>query len=266
MHFKNKVVWITGASSGIGAELARQFAREEAKLILTARNTDALLHVRETCSMDASSCVVLPANMLQTGDLQELTNAAVRIYGHIDIVIFNAGISQRSYLEETGIEVYRQLMELNFFAPITITKYLLAHFRTRQTGHIVAIGSIAGLMGFPLRTGYAASKHALKGFYETLQVENSIAGLDITIVSPGRINTLISMNALTGDGGAHGKMDEGQLHGIPVAVCARKIIRAVAQKRKHVIIARSERLLWWIWWYARPLYYNIARKKGLRKN
>jgi len=266
MHFENKVVWITGASSGIGAELAKQFAKEKAMLIITARNAEALHHVKNVCLEDTSSCAVLTADMLQSDALLETTETAIKIYGRIDVVIFNAGISQRSYLGETDIGVYRHLMEINFFAPIIITKHLLPHFLLKQTGHIVAISSMAGLMGFPLRTGYAASKHALKGFFETLQVENSIPRLYITIVSPGRINTPISMNAITGSGLAHGKMDEGQINGIPAKVCAQKIISAIQLKRRHIIIARSEKILWWLWWFMRPLYYKIAREKGKHEN
>ncbi len=262
MHFKDKVIWITGASSGIGAELAKQLAKEKAKLILTARNEGALADVKAECLVQTAHCAVLIADMLQSGTLNEIASNAINIYGKIDIVIFSAGQTQRSLAEETAMDVYRHLMELNFFAPVALTKKLLPHFAQQKSGQIAVISSMAGLMGFPLRTGYAASKHALKGFYETLQTESQISGLHITIVSPGRINTPISINAVTGSGGRHGRMDKGQLHGIPVAVCAKKILNAIRQKRRHITIARSERVLWWLWWFVRPLYYKIAKAKG----
>jgi short-subunit dehydrogenase len=263
MHFKDKVVWITGASSGIGAELARQLALQKARLILTSRNEAALEKIKAYCLHHTPECFVLPADMLQSSNLEQLTTRAIAVYGYIDTVMFSAGASQRSYAKETGMDVYRYLMELNFFAPVAITRQLLPHFTQRGSGTLVAISSMAGLMGFPLRTGYAAAKHALKGFFETLQTENNSTGLHITLISPGRINTPISINAVSGNGTRHGKMDEGQMKGIPVERCAEKILKAVAQKKKHLIIARSEKFLWWIWWFYRPLYYTIARKKGL---
>lgn len=263
MHFNNKVVWITGASSGIGAELAKQLAVKKARLILTARNITALTAIKNECSNHTDNCKIIAANLSENEKLEAITKSAMEVYGHIDMVIFSAGISQRSLAIETKIDIYRQLMEINFFSPVSITHYLLPYFKKQKAGHIIAISSVAGLMGFPLRTGYAASKHALKGYFETLQTENQIKDLHITIVSPGRINTPISVNAITGTGKPHGLMDKGQLNGMPVNVCARKIINAIIHKRKHIIIAQSEKFLWWLWWFARPLYYKIARKKGL---
>ncbi len=266
MHFKNKTVWITGASSGIGAELARQLAIQGARLILSARNVAALEAVAATCRQAGAACAVLPADMLQATQLPETTANAIAVYGHIEIVVLSAGSSQRSLASQTELHVYRYLMELNFFAPLIITQQLLPHFKETRKGHIVAISSMAGLMGYPLRTGYAASKHALKGFFETLQTEQQQAGLHITIVSPGRVNTPISLNAVLADGSTHGRMDKGQLNGIPVEVCARKILAGMQKRKKHLIIARSEQILWWLWWFARPLYYRIARKKGLAQS
>jgi dehydrogenase/reductase SDR family member 7B len=261
MHFKNKVVWITGASSGIGAELAFQFAKQQARLILTARDVEALEKVRLQCTRDTHECSILAADMLNAASLADLSFQAYSIYSKIDVIIFSAGQSQRSMAVETNIDVYRKLMDLNFMAPVIITQSL---FKLNFNHlHLVPISSVAGLMGFPMRTGYAASKHALKGYFESLQTEQKSHKLTITIVSPGRINTPVAQNAITGDGKAYGEMDKGQLNGMPADICARKIIRAVQRKRKHVIIARSERLLWWIWWFIRPLYYTIAAKKGL---
>jgi dehydrogenase/reductase SDR family protein 7B len=262
MHFKDKVIWITGASSGIGAELARQLARLNAKLILTSRNIPVLQAIKDECLQLGSACSVLPGNMLDSNSINDLTNSAIAVFGTIDIVIFSAGVSQRSLASDTTMEVYCYLMELNFFAPVAITKSLLPHFAMKDSGQIVVLSSMAGLMGFPLRTGYAAAKHALKGFFETLQIEQMGSGLSITIVSPGRINTPISLNAVVGNGDKYGLMDRGQLNGIPVDVCARKILKAVQLRRRHVIIAESGRILWWIWWYMRPLYYKIAYRKG----
>lgn len=259
MLFKNKVVWITGASSGIGTELARQLAAKGARLILTGRNKEALQEVAAFCGRTTA---ILPADLTDQNALQTLPGKAIEAFGHIDIIIHSAGISQRCLAEETGEAVYRQLMEINFFAPVALTQELLPHFRERGAGHIVVISSVAGLMGVPLRTGYAAAKHAVKGWFEALQTEHTIPGLNITLVFPGRIHTAISLSALTGDGTRHGKMDKGQLNGIPVEVCAKKIIRAVERKNRRILIAKGERVLWWLWFLFPSLYYGIARRKG----
>jgi dehydrogenase/reductase SDR family member 7B len=263
MHFKNKTIWITGASSGIGAALARQLAQQQANLILTARNYEALQEVQAFCLQHTNNCLILTADMLQTETLPQVTEKAIALFNGIDAVIFSAGKSQRSIAANTEFKVYKDLMDLNFFAPIIITQALLPHFTKQKTGHIVVLSSMAGLIGFPLRTGYAASKHALKGFFETLQCEHQVPGLHITIVSPGSINTPISLHALTANGKPHGQLDKRQLRGISVNVCAAKIIAAMVRKKQHIIIAGNERVLWWLWWFARPLYYRIARKKGL---
>ncbi len=263
MHFKDKVVWITGASSGIGAALALQLAKQQAKLIITARNVDGLLKVQEKCLVHTSFCKIVSTDLsLEINGMNAVDNA-LQQFGNIDVVILNAGVTQRSLAIETDMNVYRQLMEINFFAPVIITQKLLPYFKQQQGGHIVAISSVAGLMGFPLRSGYAAAKHAMMGYFETLQTEKPVDGLDITIVSPGRINTDISIAALTKDGTAHLQKDKGQLNGIPVDVCAARILNAIKNKKKHVIIAQGEYLLWVIKWFVPSLFYKIAHKKGL---
>lgn len=259
--FTNKVIWITGASSGLGEELALQLAREGARLILTARNREALGEVQRRAGGES---VLLPAD-LEKEDLSRLATAALEAFGHIDILINNAGVTQRSMAEDTRLDVDRRLMEINFFAPITLTKQLLPHFRERQTGKVVVISSMAGLMGFPLRTSYAAAKHALQGYFETLQVEHTIPGFSALIVSPGRVNTPISLNALTASGEAHNKMDKGQANGIPVDVCVRKIVNGMRKGKQRVIVARSERLLWAFHKFWPSVYYKIARNVGAKQ-
>lgn len=264
MSFQNKVIWITGASSGIGAELARLLSKKQARLILSARRLDVLTTIADECLEHTAHCHTLPADLFDNENLIPLTRQAIAVYGHIDIVIHSAGNSQRSLAVDTEMSVYRSLMELNFFAPVTITKALLPHFKEQNTGHIVVLSSMSGLMGFPLRTGYAAAKHALKGFFETFQTEDTLPNVYTTIVSPGRIKTPISLSAVKGDGTLHGQMDEGQLNGIPVEKCAEQILKGISKKKKHVIIAREERLLWWIWWFLPGMYYRIAHNKGLK--
>ena len=262
MHFSGKVFWVTGASSGIGRAVALRLAAEGARLILTARNANALADVQQLCKAAGGETAVLPADLSDASLHGALVGEALSIFGGLDGIIHSAGVTQRSLFEETEMDVHRRLMEINFFAPLSITKLLLPHFRTCPKSHVVVLSSMAGLMGFPQRTGYAAAKHALKGAFETLQSEHTVPGLNILIVSPGRIRTSISLHALTAGGAPHGTMDKGQQEGIPADVCAKKILRAMMRGRRHLIIARSERILWWLWWWARPLYYRIARKAG----
>ncbi|WP_149699413.1 SDR family oxidoreductase [Chitinophaga sp. CF418] len=262
MNFEHKVVWIIGASSGIGAGLAKAFAAKKARLIISSRD-NATLRSLEQQLAGHTGCTILPANMTDRLALVHVVERAMGIYGHIDIVIHSAGVGQRSLAIDTELSVYNQLMEVNFFGPLAVTQYLLPHFRKQGHGHVVAISSMSGLMGFPMRSGYVASKHALKGYFETLQVEHTLDNFYVTIVSPGRIKTALSMSALTGDGTSYDKMDKGQLNGIPVDECADRILKAISQKKKHVIIARSERLLYWLRILIPAAYYRIARKRGL---
>ncbi|MBW8684994.1 SDR family oxidoreductase [Chitinophaga rhizophila] len=264
MQYKNKVVWIIGASSGIGAALAKQFAQQQALLILTARNSDKLdILAKELKAL--TSCIVLPADITRRDTLHIIVEDSLRVYGHIDILVHSAGIGQRSLAIDTGISVYNQLMDVNFFGPLTITQYLLPHFQQRGAGHIVAVGSMSGLMGFPGRSGYVAAKHALKGYFETLQVEHTIPHFYITIVSPGRVNTPLPLSALTADGRPYNKMDHAQLNGIPVDVCAQKILSGITRKKKHIIIARKERWLYWLRLLLPATYYRMARKAGIQE-
>ncbi len=264
MLFKDKVIWITGASSGIGAELAYQLAELGAWLVLTARNEEALHGIAKHCLQHTTHCIVLPADLADSSQAAAVAKSAIELFGRIDVLILNAGVTQRSLATQTEMEVYRRLMEINFFAPVGITKQILPKLAEQNASNIVVVSSMAGLMGFPMRTGYAAAKHALKGFFETLQSEHTIPTLTITIVSPGRINTPISFSALTANGAKHNQMDDGQLNGIPVKECADRIIKAIIKKKQHVIIAREERLLYWIWWLIPALYRKIARQKGMQ--
>ena len=263
MHFKDKVVWITGASSGIGAELAFQLAAQKAKLILTARNEEALLQIQQKCLQQTSFCTIVLADLLKETETENAVAKALDQFGKIDFVFLNAGVTQRSLAYETENHVYRSLMEINFFAQVVITQKLFPFFKKQGSGHFVAISSMAGLMGFPYRSGYAAAKHALMGYFETLQTENSVAGLNYTIISPGRINTSISASALTKDGTPHLKNDIGQLNGIRVEQCVVQILKAVKNNKKHIIIARGEYWLWVIKFFLPRLYYKIAHNKGM---
>ena len=263
MHFKNKIVWITGASSGIGKELAIQLSKEKAILILTSRNEEALRDLQVQL-LQNTKIHILPFDLSQIDLLENLSQKALYFEGKIDCVIQCAGVSQRSLAMDTHLEVHQKIMNINYFAPLAITKALLPHFTQNKNGHFVVISSVAGLYGFPLRSGYVASKHALKGFMETLQTELYKTKIKSTIVFPGRIDTAISKNALTGTGTKSGEEDANNEIGMDVKICAYKIIKGIKSNKINIYIGLPERVLFWIWWFFPNLYLKISNKKGLK--
>lgn len=240
----NKVIWIIGASSGIGEALVYELIKGNNALILSARRQDELERVKANCpSSQQSNIQVLPLDVTETHALTQKTETAITLFGHIDVLIYNSGISQRSFAKETQIEVDRQLMEVNYFGAVSITKKLLPHFLLRENGHFVIVSSITGRFGTPFRSGYAASKHALHGFFDSLRAElwrDARTDIAVTMICPGFIHTPITLYALTGDGSPLGKMDEGQYKGKPADWCARKISTAIKNKKEEVYIGGKE--------------------------
>lgn len=241
MDFKGRRVWITGASSGIGEALAVAFHQAGAKLVLSARREGELKRVQAACSGEPNTRI-LPMDVTDAAALPGKTQVALGMFGGIDILILNAGITQRSLTRETDERVYRSLMEVNFFAPEAMARAVLPSMLAQKSGHMVVISSIAGKFGVPLRSGYSASKFALHGFFEVLRAEEEKNGIHVTMVCPGYIHTDISLSALRGDGGKHAKMDPGIEQGMPAAECAKRILKAVARGQKEIIVgAKRER-------------------------
>jgi short-subunit dehydrogenase len=237
-QLSGKVVWITGASSGIGEALALQAAAQGARLVLSARRIVELDRVRLAC-VDPSKVAVLPVDLTDF-DADALLAKAEAFFGPIDILVNNAGWSQRSLLVDTSMAVYRKLMELDYFAPVALTRALLPSMRTRRAGHIVMISSVAGKIGAPLRTGYCAAKHALAGFTEAARAELWREGLRFTTIYPGFVRTPISMNALAGDGSNHGVMDTTTRGGLSPDQCAAAIWKAVIADREEAFMGGRE--------------------------
>jgi short-subunit dehydrogenase len=179
---------------------------------------------------------------------------------HLDVLVNNAGVSQRSYALTTDISVDRALLEVNFFGSVMVTKAVLPWMISKGGGHIVVMSSMAGKYGFRMRSSYAASKHALHGFYETLRAELHDQKVKVTLICPGRIKTNISVNSLTGDGSKYGIMDTGQSKGVPVERCARIVVKAIQRNRKEVFIGGPEFFLLMIKRIFTPLYYWIVNR------
>ncbi|MEL7002118.1 MAG: SDR family oxidoreductase [Bacteroidota bacterium] len=242
MSVKDKVIWLTGASSGIGEALTYELAKLGSRLIISSRRKEELEKVKSQCPKESQGKIsILTIDLAQSGTLDSKTQEAISTFGHIDMLINNGGISQRSLGKETSEEVDRRIMEVNYFGTIALTKYLLPHFLERGNGHFVTVSSLVGKFGTPFRSAYSASKHALHGFYDSLRAELFNDNIDITLVCPGFIHTNVSINALTGSGKELGEMDDAQAKGMPADVFARKMIKAVEKKKREVNIGGKEK-------------------------
>jgi dehydrogenase/reductase SDR family protein 7B len=235
--FKGKVVWITGASSGIGEALAKQFGALGSRLILSSRREDELKRVAALCS-GAESISVLPLDLSKPEQMADAAAKALALTGHIDLMVHNGGISQRAFAADTDYPVDDVIMRTNYLGPVALTKALLPSMRSRRQGHFVVVTSVLGKLGLPGRSAYCASKHALHGFFDTLRAELWKDNIEVTLVLPGWVRTNISMNALTGNGGPQRKMDSGTASGVTPEFCAERIIRAAESGKAEVNIVQ----------------------------
>ena len=259
VSFEGKIIWITGASSGIGEALAYEWSKLGARLILSARRESELERVKAACT-NHECCTVAPLDLSRQEDIEEVADRMLKQFGVIDILVNNGGVSQRSLLIETNVSVDRHIMEVDYFSGVILAKKLLPAMVAKGIGHIIAVSSIVGLFGFPLRSAYSAAKHAMHGFYETAWAELHTKGIRVTVVCPGRILTSVSLNALTKDGAPHGEMDHGQANGITAGTCARKIIKAVRKNKKEVYIGKKDLLMIYFKRYIPRLYYLLVSK------
>lgn len=253
-NWNNKLVWITGASSGIGEALCQALDQRGATLILSSRSEEKLKKLRSTLK-HADKHHVVPLDVSDSNSIKQCAASNAELLAKVDVLINNAGISQRSLSWETTEEAERKVMETNFFGATALTKIVMPGMLERNSGHIAVISSVVGKMGFSLRTSYAASKHALHGYFDSLRVDLKDHKIGITLVCPGRIKTNISFNALTADGSQHGKMDSGQAGGIPADVCATRIIRAMEQRKAEIYIGKEQILI-----YLKRFWPAIFRK------
>lgn len=237
MRFAGKTVWITGASSGIGAALAEAFAAEGARLVLSGRRHDALAEVAARVQPDAR---ILPFDATDWAALPE----AVAQAGAVDMLVNNAGISQRSLAADTRPEVYARLIETDLLAPVWLTQLVLPVMVARRSGQIVGISSVAGRLGTVLRTGYSAAKHGLIGYLDALRAEVEQAyGIQVTTVLPGSVRTQVAVNALMADGSVRGESDANIDAGMDPAECARRILDGLAAGQREIIVAEGAEAL-----------------------
>ena len=240
-YFANKVVWITGASSGLGRALAREFAKSDARIIISARRIERLENLSKEIQVktgdENANVLVLPLDVTDCDQVKSAVDDVKARFGKIDVLVNNAGISQRSLLKDTEFPVIKRIMETNFLGPVNLTMQALPLMNKDEGAHIVVISSIMGKFGTRLRSGYCASKHALQGFFESVGDELRDENISVTLILPGFLKTEITMKALTGDGSRHGIVDHGQAKADSPEHYSAAILKAVAKKKFEHYIA-----------------------------
>jgi len=257
----NKTIWITGASSGIGEQLTYLLAKKGNRLIISARRKEALEQVKSNCIAASHTDIhVLPLDLSEIASLDEVAKKAFKIHETIDVLVNNGGISQRSLVSETDFDVDQRLMNVNYFSAVKLTKLVLPRMIQNNSGHILITSSLVGKFGTPFRSAYAASKHALHGFFEALSAEVWENNIFVTLFCGGYIKTNISLNAVTGDGSAHNSMDENQAKGKSAKDAAIAMIRAVEQNKREVFFGGKEVMGVYLKRFVPSLFAKVVRK------
>jgi dehydrogenase/reductase SDR family member 7B len=258
---QNLVVWITGASSGIGKALSAEYAGKNHRLILSGRNENALLDIQNSLP-NPELVKIIPLDLETEANFADVVKQALSCFGTIDILINNAGVSQRSLIQETDMSIDRKIMEVNYFGNIALTKAALPILKKSDCAQIIVVSSLAGKFGFFLRSAYAASKHALHGFYDSLRLEVADENIHVLIVCPSFVQTGISQNALESSGSSTGEMDPRQEEGMTAEECAKKIVRAAEAKKHEVVIGAKGRLAVVLSKIVPRLFFKILRKQA----
>ncbi|MEO5570131.1 MAG: SDR family oxidoreductase [Bacteroidia bacterium] len=263
-NYNNKVVWITGASSGIGEALAYSLNSKGAFLIISGRNIENLEKVKGNCSYP-DNVEVLALDLEQPGTLAAKTEQALKLYGRVDFMMHNAGVALRDRVIHTSMEMDRKIMQVNYFAPIEITKALLPSMIKNKSGNIAVVSSISGKFGVPKLSAYSASKHALHGFFESLRSEVHKHNVHVTIITPGFIKTDITVNAYTGHGGNYGKMVNANKNGMSPERCAEKMAKAMLNNTQEAYIGGIDILSIYAKRFFPELFSVVIRSSPIRK-
>jgi short-subunit dehydrogenase len=258
---EGKNVWITGASSGIGLELSLLAASAGAKLHLFSSRKEALADAsRLSAEKGALSVQYSIVDLSDSDAAMSVSRKALETGGVPDFLILNAGVSQRALAADTGMDVTRGILDLNFFGSAAVARTVLPEMIKNGGGHIAVTSSVTGVFGFPMRSAYAASKHALHGYFESVGLEYVSEGIKVTLIIPGRIRTPISINSLTADGSRHGKMDPGQEKGMNVTLCAEKYWKAVLRGKNEAVIGGFDTIMVFFHRYFPRIFRFIARR------
>jgi dehydrogenase/reductase SDR family protein 7B len=260
--FKDKVIWITGASSGIGEALVHEFAKSGARLILSARRENELKRVAAETKLPELDLLVLPFDLDNTSNASALAAQVINKFGRIDVLINNGGMSQRSEALDTKESIERHLMEVNYFSAVNLSKAVLPYMKRQKSGQLVVVSSIAGKFGFYLRSSYSAAKHALHGYFESLRLETEKSGIRIMLVCPGKIKTAVSLNAVTSSGASHNTMDESHKEAMSAEDCAKKIISGLSAGKEEIFVGGKELLIVKIKRFFPSLFGKLIRKQS----
>ncbi len=236
----NQIVWITGASSGIGESLAKACAREGAKVVLSARRIDELQRVARETGLPESDFMVVPMDMEIYDNFPHLVQQVMARFGKIDYLFNNAGVSSRALAIETPVAIDKKMMDINYLGHVALTKAILPHMISSRKGHIIITSSVVGKFGTPLRSAYAGPKHALHGFFDTLREELWDYNIKVTILCPGYIRTDVSVNALNSKGEKFNRMSKFQAAGMDPDILANKVIKAVIKGKREATFGGKE--------------------------
>ncbi len=259
-YFKDKIVVITGASSGIGEELAYRLAEQGAKLSLAARRTERLEIVRAECETRGGLSIAIPTEVAEQTECESLMRKTVEAFGGIDILVNNAGISMWAIFDDvTDLSIFEKIMKVNYLGSVYCTYYALPHLKSSR-GQIVAVSSLTGKNGVPTRSGYAASKHAMVGFFDTLRIELAPQGVDVTIIYPDFVATDIRRNAFRGDGKPLGDSPVHETEIMSVKKCVDLILPAIQKRKRELVMSLRAKVGQYVKLFAPGLVDNIARK------
>ncbi|MCX6199467.1 MAG: SDR family oxidoreductase [Bacteroidetes bacterium] len=239
-YFENKVVWITGASSGIGEALAYAFAKQNAKLVLSARRKEELERVAANCKLSADNCLILPFDVSKHEEAEAKTAEVLAKFGQVDVLINNAGLSHWSKIKDMSMDVLKQIMNTNFLGGAALTKAVLPAMLEKKKGQIVVISSILGKIVTHKQAAYNASKHALNGFFDTLRAEYSGNGIKVLIVCPGFVNTNVAKNSLDRNGKPIGRNNTMIENGLKPDYVAEKILDAIKNNKEEILLAGAK--------------------------
>ncbi|MFK5973417.1 MAG: SDR family oxidoreductase [Flavobacteriaceae bacterium] len=262
-RINNKTVWITGASSGIGEGLAYALSKKGCKLIISSRKKEELERVKNNCQ-NPDMVAIIPLDLADSEASPKRTEEAISAFGSIDILINNAGISQRSLIINTNMEVYKKLIDVNYLGTVALTKAILPHFLAQKKGHFVTVSSLMGKFGSPYRSGYCGAKHALNGFFDVLRMEHQKDAIDVTLICPGFVNTNVAKNALTADGSSQNTNDVATQNGLSIELFVQKMIHAIERKKFEAYIGRKERFAVYLKRFFPKILHRVVLKSEVR--
>lgn len=257
-----KVIWITGASSGIGEGLVYECAKHGAIIVLSARREEELQRVAKQAGLTDKNSLIIPFDLANTSQANNYTQQIIEKFGKIDILINNGGLSQRAEAISVPQETERNLFEINYFSATNLSKAVLPNMLKNKSGKIVVISSIAGKFGFYLRSTYSAAKHALHGYFESLRLEVENKGVTVLLVCPGKIKTNVSLNAINSAGSSHNKMDPSHENAMSAEECAKQIIAGILNNKEEIYIGGKELLIVKIKRFFPKLFGKLIRKQS----